>query len=123
MSSAATNTDSIFTFSACLRTCRKAASSSIFSSPASMLRAPRPARPTQVFSSAWKIPSAPIEKGTNRPSRQSELACMARSRAAKLTVYSETVDDRVEIDLEGHLALVGEASHWSNYNIGVGVRS
>jgi galactokinase len=36
-----------------------------------------------------------------------------------LTVYSETMNDSVQIDLEGHLALVGEAPHWSNYVRGV----
>jgi galactokinase len=50
--------------------------------------------------------------------RYTKLAAAPRSDN-KLTVYSETVDDSVEIDLEGHLALVGEASQWSNYVRGV----
>lgn len=33
----------------------------------------------------------------------------------KLNVYSETMDDSVEIDLEGTLALLGENSDWENF--------
>jgi galactokinase len=33
----------------------------------------------------------------------------------KLNVYSETMVEGVEIDLDGHLALIGETSHWANY--------
>ena len=50
--------------------------------------------------------------------RYTKLTAAPRSDN-KLTVYSETMSDSVEIDLDGHLALVGEASHWSNYVRGV----
>jgi galactokinase len=50
--------------------------------------------------------------------RYTKLAAAPRADN-KLRVYSETVGESLEIDLEGHLALVGEASHWSNYVRGV----
>src|SRR5437868_961196 len=33
----------------------------------------------------------------------------------KLNVYSETIGESVEIDIEGTLALLGESSHWANF--------
>jgi galactokinase len=50
--------------------------------------------------------------------RYTKLAAAPRSDNV-LRVHSETVGESLEIDLEGHLALVGEASHWSNYVRGV----
>jgi galactokinase len=33
----------------------------------------------------------------------------------KLNIYSESMGESIEIDLDAHLALVGESSHWANY--------
>ncbi|MDQ6695729.1 MAG: galactokinase [Chloroflexota bacterium] len=33
----------------------------------------------------------------------------------KLVVHSETIGESIEIDLGGHLALVGQSAHWTNY--------
>ena len=46
--------------------------------------------------------------------RYTKLAAAPRSDN-KLHVYSETVGESVEIDLNGTLALLGESSHWANY--------
>src|SRR5207253_3016519 len=37
----------------------------------------------------------------------------------RLNVYSETMGEGVEIDLDGTLAQLGESSHWANYIRGV----
>lgn len=51
--------------------------------------------------------------------RYIKLAAAPRSDDT-LNVYSETMGESVEIDLNGTLALLGESSHWANYVRGVG---
>ncbi len=46
--------------------------------------------------------------------RYTKLAAAPRSDD-KLNVYSETMGEGVEIDLNGTLGLLGETSHWANY--------
>jgi|SRR5947209_2035164 len=46
--------------------------------------------------------------------RYTKLAAAPRSDN-KLNVYSETMGEGVEIDLDGHLAMLGEPSNWANY--------
>src|SRR5204863_3189135 len=46
--------------------------------------------------------------------RYTKFAAAPRSDN-KLNVYSERMGESVEIDLEGPLALLGEASHWANF--------
>lgn len=62
------------------RKARTTLSSVIFSSPLSMLRRPRPARATQVFSRACKSPSTAIHAGTN--SSRYQLGSIAEARSA-----------------------------------------
>jgi galactokinase len=50
--------------------------------------------------------------------RYNKLAAAPRTDRM-LNVYSEAIDERVEIDLGGHLGLLGETSHWGNYLRGV----
>ncbi|MFL5734274.1 MAG: galactokinase [Chloroflexia bacterium] len=50
--------------------------------------------------------------------RYTKLAAAPRTDN-KLRIYSETMGESLEVDLEGHLGLVGDASHWSNYVRGV----
>jgi galactokinase len=46
--------------------------------------------------------------------RYTKLAAASRPDN-KLVVHSETVGESIEIDLDEHLGLLGEASHWTNY--------
>ncbi len=46
--------------------------------------------------------------------RYTKLAAAPRPDR-KLNVYSETIGESIEIDLNGHLALMGETSDWGNY--------
>src|SRR5438105_12555644 len=46
--------------------------------------------------------------------RHTKLAAAPRSDN-KLNVYSETMDEGVEIELDGTLGLLGETAHWANY--------
>ena len=46
--------------------------------------------------------------------RYTKFAAAPRSDN-RLNVYSETMGEGVEIDLDGTLALLGETSHWANY--------
>lgn len=46
--------------------------------------------------------------------RYTKFAAAPRSDN-RLKVYSETMDESLEIDLEGTLGLLGESSHWANY--------
>jgi len=46
--------------------------------------------------------------------RYTKLAAAPRSDR-KLNVYSETMGASVEVDLDGHLALLGDAADWGNY--------
>ncbi len=46
--------------------------------------------------------------------RYTKLAAAPRTDN-KLVVHSETINESVEIDLTGHLALMGETAHWANY--------
>lgn len=50
--------------------------------------------------------------------RYTKLAAAPRSDD-KLNVYSETMGEGVEVDLNGTLGLLGETSHWANYVRGV----
>lgn len=50
--------------------------------------------------------------------RYTKLAVGPRSDK-KLNIYSETMNQGVEISLDGHIGLVGEAAHWANYARGV----
>jgi galactokinase len=50
--------------------------------------------------------------------RYTKLAAAPRPDK-KLNIYSETMSQGVEIPLDSHLALVGEAAHWANYARGV----
>ena len=46
--------------------------------------------------------------------RYTKLAAAPRSDK-KLNIYSETMGQSVEIPLDKHIGLIGEASDWSNY--------
>jgi galactokinase len=46
--------------------------------------------------------------------RYTKLAAAPR-RDKRLNVYSESMEEGVEIDLDGHLDLIGEAADWRNY--------
>ena len=46
--------------------------------------------------------------------RYTKMAAAPRTDK-KLNVYSETMGQSVEIDIEGHLGLIGEAADWGNY--------
>ncbi|MDQ3928153.1 MAG: galactokinase [Chloroflexota bacterium] len=50
--------------------------------------------------------------------RYTKLAAALR-RDTKLNIYSEKMGEGVEIDINGHVALMGEATHWTNYPRGV----
>jgi galactokinase len=50
--------------------------------------------------------------------RYTKLAAAPR-RDRRLNVYSETMEDGLEIDLNGHIGLLGDASDWRNYVRGV----
>ncbi|MEO8287270.1 MAG: galactokinase [Chloroflexota bacterium] len=50
--------------------------------------------------------------------RYTRLAAAPRSDK-KVNIYSEAMGQGVEIDLDGHIGLVGEAANWSNYARGV----
>ncbi len=50
--------------------------------------------------------------------RYTKLAAAPRPDR-KLNIYSETMSQAIEISLDSHLGLVGEAAHWANYARGV----
>jgi galactokinase len=50
--------------------------------------------------------------------RYTKLAAGPRSDK-KLNIYSETMGQSIEIALDNHIGLMGEASHWANYARGV----
>jgi galactokinase len=50
--------------------------------------------------------------------RHTKLAAAPRADR-KVNIHSETMGQSVEISLDSHIGLMGEASHWSNYARGV----